>query len=49
MTQVPKNAPPVFRTSADVDGAFRARRTVEFYTAPFNAQIPVECTSPTSA
>jgi acetyl esterase/lipase len=42
MTQVPKNAPPVFLTSAGIDDAFHARQTVEFYTALFNAQIPVE-------
>jgi endo-1,4-beta-xylanase len=42
MTQVPKNAPPVFLTSAGIDDAFHARETVEFYTALFNAQIPVE-------
>jgi acetyl esterase/lipase len=42
MTQVPKNAPPVFLTSAGIDDTFHARETVEFYTALFNAQIPVE-------
>jgi acetyl esterase/lipase len=41
-SHVPKNAPPVFLTSAGVDDAFHARETVEFYTALFNAQIPVE-------
>jgi acetyl esterase/lipase len=42
MTRVPKNAPPVFLTSAGIDDAFHARETVEFYTALFNAQVPVE-------
>lgn len=42
MSHVPKNAPPVFLTSAGIDDAFHARETVEFYTALFNAQIPVE-------
>ena len=42
MSRVPKNAPPVFLTSAGIDDAFHARESVEFYTALFNAQIPVE-------
>jgi acetyl esterase/lipase len=42
MSSVPKNAPPTFLTSAGIDDAFHARETVEFYTALFNAQIPVE-------
>ncbi len=42
MSNVPKNAPPTFLTSAGIDDAFHARETVEFYTALFNAQIPVE-------
>src|SRR5580658_4098531 len=35
MTQVPKNAPPVFLTSAGIDDAFHARETVELYSALF--------------
>jgi len=42
MSQVPKNAPPAFLTSAGVDDAFHARQTVEFYNALFNANVPVE-------
>jgi acetyl esterase/lipase len=42
MSQVPKNAPPTFLTSAGIDDAFHARETVEFYTALFNVGIPVE-------
>jgi endo-1,4-beta-xylanase len=42
MSHVPKNAPPTFLTSAGIDDAFHARETVEFYSALFNAQIPVE-------
>ncbi len=42
MTHVPKNAPPVFLTSAGIDDAFHARETVEFYSALFSAEIPVE-------
>lgn len=42
MSRVPKNAPPVFLTSAGIDDAFHARQTVEFYNAWFNANIPVE-------
>ncbi len=41
-SQVPKNAPPAFLTSAGIDDAFHARETVEFYNALFNANIPVE-------
>jgi len=39
---IPKDAPPVFLTSAGIDDAFHARQTVEFYNALFNAKIPVE-------
>jgi endo-1,4-beta-xylanase len=39
---VPKDAPPTFITCAGVDDAFHARQSVEFYTALFNAKIPVE-------
>jgi endo-1,4-beta-xylanase len=42
LTQVPKNAPPAFLTSAGLDDAFTARKTVEFYNALFDAKIPVE-------
>ncbi len=42
MSQVPKNAPPVFMTSAGIDDAFHARETVQFYSALFEANIPVE-------
>jgi endo-1,4-beta-xylanase len=42
MSRVPKDAPPVFLTSAGIDDAFHARETVEFYSALFNAQVPVE-------
>jgi endo-1,4-beta-xylanase len=41
-SNVPKNAPPTFMTSAGIDDAFHARQTVEFYNALFNANIPVE-------
>jgi endo-1,4-beta-xylanase len=39
---VPKDAPPTFITCAGIDDAFHARQSVEFYTALFNAKIPVE-------
>ncbi|HEX5107164.1 MAG TPA: alpha/beta hydrolase [Vicinamibacterales bacterium] len=42
MSQVPRNAPPAFLTSAGTDDAFHARQTVEFYNALFNANVPVE-------
>jgi endo-1,4-beta-xylanase len=42
MSKVPANAPPAFLTSAGVDDAFHARQTVEFYSALFEAKIPVE-------
>jgi acetyl esterase/lipase len=42
MSQVPKNAPPAFLTSAGIDDAFHARQTVEFYNALFAANVPVE-------
>jgi hypothetical protein len=42
LTQVPKNAPPAFLTSAGLDDAFTAKKTVEFYNALFDAKIPVE-------
>ena len=41
-SNVPKNAPPTFLTSAGIDDAFHARQTVEFYDALFKANIPVE-------
>ena len=42
LSQVPKNAPPAFLTSAGIDDAFHARQTVDYYNAMFNAQVPVE-------
>jgi endo-1,4-beta-xylanase len=42
LSNVPKNAPPTFLTSAGIDDAFHARQTVEFYDALFDAKIPVE-------
>jgi acetyl esterase/lipase len=42
MSHVPPDAPPTFLTSAGVDDAFHARQTVEFYSALFEAKIPVE-------
>jgi len=42
LSDVPKNAPPTFLTSAGIDDAFHARQTVEFYDALFKANIPVE-------
>ena len=42
LSNVPKNTPPAFLTSAGVDDAFHARQTVEFYDALFAAKIPVE-------
>jgi acetyl esterase/lipase len=42
LTDVPKNTPPTFLTSAGIDDAFHARQTVEFYDALFKANIPVE-------
>jgi len=42
LTQVPKNTPPTFLTSAGIDDAFHAKQTVEFYDALFKEKIPVE-------
>ncbi len=42
LSNVPKNAPPTFLTSAGIDDAFHARQTVEFYDALFKAKIPTE-------
>jgi len=42
LSSVPKNAPPIFVTSAGVDDAFHARQSVEFYSAFFEAKIPSE-------
>jgi len=39
---VPKKTPPTFIICAGVDDTFHARQSVEFYTALFNAKIPVE-------
>lgn len=42
LSNVPKNTPPCFLTSAGIDDAFHARETVQFYDALFEAKIPVE-------
>jgi len=42
LSNVPKNTPPTFLTSAGIDDAFHARQTVEFYDALFKAKIPAE-------
>src|SRR5205823_10826118 len=42
LSNVPKNAPPAFCTSAGVDDAFHAKETVDFYNAYFQAKIPAE-------
>jgi acetyl esterase/lipase len=42
MSNVPKDTPPTFLTSAGIDDAFHARQTVEFYSKLFEARIPVE-------
>jgi acetyl esterase/lipase len=42
LSQVPRNAPPTFLTSAGVDDAFHSKETVGFYNALFDAKIPVE-------
>jgi acetyl esterase/lipase len=42
LSNVPKNAPPTFLTCAGIDDAFHARQTVQFYSALFAANIPVE-------
>ncbi len=42
MSNVPKDAPPTFLTSAGADDAFHARQTVQFYNALFEAGIPAE-------
>jgi hypothetical protein len=42
LSSVPKDAPPVFLTSAGVDDAFHARQTVQFYNALFEAKVPAE-------
>jgi endo-1,4-beta-xylanase len=42
LSGVPKDAPPVFLTSAGVDDAFHARQTVQFYNALFEAKVPAE-------
>ncbi|HEX3599602.1 MAG TPA: alpha/beta hydrolase [Lacipirellulaceae bacterium] len=41
-SDVPKDTPPTFLTSAGVDDAFHARQTVQFYNALFEAGIPAE-------
>jgi acetyl esterase/lipase len=42
MSNVPKDAPPTFLTSAGADDAFHARQTVQFYSALFEAGVPAE-------
>jgi endo-1,4-beta-xylanase len=42
MSNVPKDAPPTFLTSAGLDDAFHARQTVQFYNALFEAGVPAE-------
>ncbi len=42
VSDVPKDAPPAFLTSAGIDDAFHAKQTVDFYNAWFNAKLPVE-------
>jgi endo-1,4-beta-xylanase len=42
LAHLPKNAPPTFVTSAGIDDAFHARQSVEFYSALFEAKVPVE-------
>lgn len=42
LNNVPRNAPPAFLTCAGIDDTFHARQTVQFYSALFEAGIPVE-------
>jgi endo-1,4-beta-xylanase len=42
LSNVPKDAPPAFLTSAGLDDAGHARQTVEYYNALFAAKVPVE-------
>ena len=42
LSSVPKDAPPVFLTTAGLDDASHARATVDFYNAWINAKVPVE-------
>ena len=42
LSNVPKDAPPAFLTTAGLDDASHARATVDFYNAWINAKIPVE-------
>jgi len=42
LSNVPKDAPPAFLTSAGIDDAFHARQTVEFHNALFEAKVPSE-------
>jgi endo-1,4-beta-xylanase len=42
LSDVPKDAPPAFLTSAGLDDAFHARQTVEYYNALFAAKVPAE-------
>jgi acetyl esterase/lipase len=42
LSNVPKDAPPAFLTSAGLDDASHARQTVEYYNALFAAKVPVE-------
>jgi len=41
-SNIPKDAPPTFLTSAGADDAFHARQTVQFFSALFEAGIPAE-------
>jgi len=42
LSNVPKDAPPAFLTSAGLDDAFHARQTVEYYNVLFAAKVPAE-------
>ena len=42
LSNVPKDTPPAFLTSAGIDDAFHARQTVEFHNALFEAKVPSE-------
>ena len=42
LSNVPKDAPPAFLVCAGLGDASHAKRTIEFYDAYFNAEIPVE-------
>jgi alpha/beta hydrolase fold len=42
LSQIPKDAPPAFLVSAGLGDASHAKRTVEFYDAYFQGNVPVE-------